>query len=168
MAIKETTQKTATKTTKTVTKAPKAAVAKPVAKKVAEEGRYVYAVGRRKSAVAQVRIYPAKLKELEMTINGQPTEKYFGTSLLRDTVIAPLRAVGLENDFRITVVVMGGGTTGQADAIKLGVARALLKHDELLKAVLRANGFLTRDARAVERKKPGLKKARRAPQWSKR
>ena len=129
--------------------------------------RYVYAVGRRKTAVAQVRLYKTSQAE-GVVVNKRPIREYFGTLALETAALLPLVSSGLADSFRVTVVVRGGGLHGQAGAIKLGVARALLKHDAALRPTLKALGFLTRDARAVERKKPGLKKARRAPQWSKR
>jgi small subunit ribosomal protein S9 len=101
-------------------------------------------------------------------INNRPLEKYFGTASLIANVLAPIKAVGLEDKMSFTLLAQGGGMTGQSDASKLAIARALVKHDPLLRPVLKASGFLTRDARKVERKKPGLKKARRAPQWAKR
>lgn len=129
--------------------------------------RYVYAVGRRKTAVAQVRLYPSTEAEV-VIVNKKAIREYFGTPALEAQALLPLKTSGLEAAFRVSVVVRGGGLHGQADAIKLGVARCLVKHDPLLRATLKALGFLTRDSRAVERKKPGLKKARRAPQWAKR
>lgn len=153
---------------KKVTKKKVAVKATPKAEKAAKEAaRYLYAVGRRKTAVAQVRLYPADKAEGAM-VNKKAILEYFGTPALVAQALLPLKTAGLEEAFTITVVVRGGGLHGQADAIKLGIARSLVKHDILLRAALKARGFLTRDARAVERKKPGLKKARRAPQWSKR
>ncbi len=144
---------------------------KVAAKKVtASDERYVYAVGRRKTAVAQVRLYPVK-KGTEATLianGGKTIFEYFGTEGLVGNVIAPLKTVGLEADWSVSILVRGGGKHGQSDAAKLGVARALLKHDPLLRTALKVEGYLTRDARSVERKKPGLKKARKSPQWSKR
>ncbi len=144
---------------------------KVAAKKVtASDERYVYAVGRRKTAVAQVRLYPVK-KGTEATLianGGKTIFEYFGTEGLVGNVIAPLETVGLEADWSVSILVRGGGKHGQSDAAKLGVARALLKHDPLLRTALKVEGYLTRDARSVERKKPGLKKARKSPQWSKR
>ncbi len=130
--------------------------------------RYVYAVGRRKTAVARVRLYPNAEGAEEMMVNKRSSRAYFGTAILENVAFTPLRATGLANAFRVSVVARGGGLHGQADAVKLGVARCLIKSDPLLRPTLKALGFLTRDARVVERKKPGLKKARRAPQWAKR
>ncbi len=167
--IKKTTKKVAAK------KVPaKKAVAKKVpAKKVAAAApasktadRYVYAVGRRKTASVQARIYMDT--KHDTLVNNRPLEKYFGTPSLIANVWAPIKAVGLEEKMSFTLLAQGGGMTGQSDASKLALARALVKHDPLLRPVLKAAGFLTRDARKVERKKPGLKKARRAPQWAKR
>jgi len=129
--------------------------------------RYVYAVGRRKTAIAQVRLYPSAKAEIAV-VNKKPIREYFGTPALEAQALLPLKTSGLEAAFRVSVLVRGGGLHGQADAIKLGIARCLIKHDPLLRATLKALGLLTRDSRAVERKKPGLKKARRAPQWAKR
>lgn len=140
---------------------------KEVVKKEKTDERYLYAVGRRKTAVAQVRLYPSMEAE-EVIVNKKPIREYFGTVALETMALSPMKTTGLETAFRVSVVVRGGGLHGQADAIKLGVARCLIKHDILLRPVLKAQGMLTRDARAVERKKPGLKKARRAPQWAKR
>lgn len=147
-------------------KAPKAPAKK---KAVSAADRYVYAVGRRKTASAQVRLYVAgKAKENGVIVNTRTAKEYFGTVALEANISAPLRATGLEEKFFVSVHVQGGGLHGQSDAAKLAVARALIKHDALLRPVLKAGGFLTRDARSVERKKPGLKKARKSPQWSKR
>lgn len=134
-----------------------------------KEGRYVYAVGRRKTAVAQVRLYPeAKADTVEILVNDRPFDQYFNTTAQREAVLAPLKTVGQDKSVHITVHVNGGGLSGQADAVKLGIARALVERDTLLRAPLKAEKLLTRDPRAVERKKPGLHKARRAPQWAKR
>lgn len=147
--------------------AKKKAAAAPVIAPVAAPERYIYAVGRRKAAVAQVRLYPVS-EATETIVNARPIREYFGTPALETVALAPLKLTGLEAAFRVSVLVRGGGLHGQAGAVRLGVARALFKNDALLRPVLKAAGFLTRDARVVERKKPGLKKARRAPQWSKR
>ena len=130
--------------------------------------RYVYAVGRRKTSIARVRLYPTSEEEKKVIVNNKSVREYFGTVALEGVVLAPLKAAGLLEAFRISIVTRGGGLHGQAGAIKLGIARSLIKHDPLLRPTLKALGFLTRDARMVERKKPGLKKARRAPQWAKR
>jgi len=117
-----------------------------------------HAVGRRKTAIAQVRLTPGKGA---LVINGNPTEP-------SAVINAPLILVGQEGKFDISAVVRGGGMISQLEAIRLGVARTLVEIDPSFKQSLRKGGFLTRDARAKERKKPGLKRARRAPQWAKR
>ncbi len=170
---KEAVKKTATKATKSEEKKTKT---EKDEKKVAEkkvvfgkDEKYYYGVGRRKTSVAQVRIYPDdKAGENSVVVNDRKMSDYFLRTDLQAIFLSPLREVGLQDKFKISVLVKGGGISGQAEAAKLGVARALIKFDEELRAVLKAGGFLTRDARKVERKKPGLKKARRAPQWSKR
>jgi len=172
MATKATTEteapvKKVTKKKVAVKTAPKEKATPKVAKAPKVALRYLYAVGRRKTAVAQVRLYPVDKTE-GATVNKKTILAYFGTPALVAQALLPLKSAGLEEAFTITVVVRGGGLHGQADAIKLGIARSLLKHDILLRPTLKAQGLLTRDSRAVERKKPGLKKARRAPQWSKR
>lgn len=148
-------------TTKSVTKTKTKTKAANV-----PEGKYLYGVGRRKTATAEVRLYPSK-KDAAHLVNRRPVAEYFPESL-RETVSTPLSATGLQEEFVVSATVKGGGTNAQAEAVRLGVARAILKKDESYRAALRAEGFLTRDARSVERKKPGLKKARRSPQWSKR
>ena len=131
-------------------------------------GKYYYAVGRRKTAVAQVRLYLSDKLERGIVVNGIEADKYFTLSRLRNTVRSPLILVGQEGKANISVRVSGGGISGQAEAVRLGIARALVLLDNGSRKVLRGMGFLTRDARIVERKKPGLKKARKAPQWAKR
>ena len=125
-----------------------------------------YGTGRRKEAIARVRLIPGSGK---WEINGQSLEEYFPSKLLQREVNSPIVLLKLENKFDAVVLVEGGGTTGQAGAVRLGVARALNAIDrDANRAALKKAGFLTRDARAVERKKAGLHKARRAPQFSKR
>lgn len=130
--------------------------------------KYFYALGRRKTSIAQVRIYPMAGKEGEFKINGKDLAQYLTIKRFQIAALSPLTRLGLEGKFDISVKVFGGGINGQADAIKLGIARALVVKDESFRKALKDNGFLTRDSRKVERKKPGLKKARRAPQWAKR
>ncbi len=124
-----------------------------------------YGTGRRKSAVARVYIKPGKGN---ITVNKRDIEEYFGLETLKTIVRQPLVATDTVKKYDINVNVKGGGTTGQAGAIRHGIARALLKVDEEFRPALKSGGFLTRDPRMKERKKPGLKAARRAPQFSKR
>ena len=126
---------------------------------------YFYGTGRRKSSVARVRLYAGKG---EITINGRNIDEYFGLETLKTIVKQPLVATDTLSKFDVIVNVAGGGFTGQAGAIRHGVARALLEADDSFRAILKAAGFLTRDPRMKERKKYGLKAARRAPQFSKR
>ena len=123
------------------------------------------AVGRRKSAVARVRLVPGEGKIL---VNKRDIEDYFGLETLKMTVRQPLNLVNVGGSFDVLVNVRGGGLTGQAGAIRHGISRALVEADPDSKATLKQGGFLTRDPRMKERKKYGLKKARRAPQFSKR
>ena len=129
------------------------------------ESNYYYGTGRRKSSVARVRVYPGTGK---ITINDRDIDNYFGLETLKLIVRQPLAETNLLGKFDINVTVLGGGFTGQAGAIRLGIARALLKFDAELRPALKKAGFLTRDPRMKERKKYGLKGARRAPQFSKR
>lgn len=124
-----------------------------------------YGTGRRKKSIARVRLVPGEGK---VTINNRDIETYFGLETLRYIVNQPLELTGTKSRFDVIVNVHGGGFTGQAGAIRHGISRALLKADENLKPELKRAGFLTRDPRMKERKKYGLKKARRAPQFSKR
>ena len=134
-------------------------------------GVYHYAVGRRKSATAQVRVYcdvEGTVGASGLIINGKKYDEYLQTDAQKDLFLEPLKVTGLLEKCAVSALVKGGGIAGQVDAIKLGIARALTKYDEALRPILKAQGLLTRDARKVERKKPGLRKARRSPQWSKR
>ena len=121
--------------------------------------------GRRKEAVARVRLVPGTGGFI---INDRSLDEYFTTRAHRMIVGAPLRLVGREKDFDVVATIAGGGVNGQAGALRLGIARALLEVDPELRAQLKAEGFLRRDAREKERRKYGLKKARKAPQYSKR
>jgi small subunit ribosomal protein S9 len=121
--------------------------------------------GRRKEAVARVRLVPGTG---EFQVNGRTLEEYFPTRVHRMVAVSALRLVGREKDFDVIVTIRGGGISGQAGAIRLGISRALIDLDPELRAQLKAEGFLTRDAREKERRKYGLKKARKAPQYSKR
>jgi len=128
-------------------------------------GKYIKSVGRRKQAAAQVRLYEDG-KGVIM-INGKRATEYFpgdGFNL----IVQPLKATGHLRDYNFSIIVSGGGKMGQIDAVRLGLARAIFILDPATKEALKVNNFLTRDPRQVERKKPGLRKARKAPQWSKR
>ena len=133
----------------------------------ANSGRAVYwGTGRRKSSVARVRLVPGSG---QLTVNNKPGELYFQFNANYISVTkAPLETLGLENEYDILVNAHGGGLTGQSDSIRLGVARALCKLDPDNRPPLKKEGYLTRDPRAKERKKYGLQKARKAPQFSKR
>ena len=121
--------------------------------------------GRRKEAIARVRLVPG---EGGFTINGRALDEYFPTRVHRMVATAALRTVGRERDYDVIVSIRGGGVSGQAGAVRMGVARALIELHPELRAQLKAEGLLTRDAREKERRKYGLKKARKAPQYSKR
>ena len=127
---------------------------------------YFYGTGRRKSSVARVRVYPNGTGAI--TINGRDIDDYFGLDTLKLIVRQPMELTETIGAFDIVCTVAGGGVTGQAGAIRHGVSRALLLADETYKPLLKKAGFLTRDPRMKERKKYGLKAARRAPQFSKR
>lgn len=124
-----------------------------------------YGTGRRKTATARVYLKPGNGRIL---INNKPVDEYFGRKTARMIVRQPLVVAEAEDRFDIEVTVAGGGGSGQAGAIRHGITRALISHDEELRRALRRAGFVTRDARAVERKKVGLRKARKRPQYSKR
>jgi small subunit ribosomal protein S9 len=121
--------------------------------------------GRRKEAVARVRLIPGSGN---FAINGRALDEYFPTRVHRMVAQSPLRLVGRDKDFDVIVTIRGGGIAGQAGAVRLGVARALVEVDPQLRGQLKEEGYLTRDAREKERRKYGLKKARKAPQYSKR
>jgi small subunit ribosomal protein S9 len=127
--------------------------------------RYLGATGRRKTAVAVVRLLPGKG---EHVINGKPLNDYFPLDAWRERALAPLALISQQDRHTVSAKVTSGGLSAQAEAVRLGVARALLSGDEELKTSLKTAGFLTRDARTKERRKYGLKKARKAPQFSKR
>jgi small subunit ribosomal protein S9 len=128
-------------------------------------GKFYEGIGRRKSAVARVRLFAGSGA---FTVNEKPVNDYFPITTLQSMVMTPLRATGNEARFTISAQVKGGGPVGQADAVSLGLARALLAADTTFKSALRKAGLLTRDPREKERKKPGLKKARKAKQYTKR
>ena len=126
---------------------------------------YFYGTGRRKKSVARVRLYPGTGS---ITVNGKPVDEYFGLETLKLIIAQPFGVSETEGKFDVVANVQGGGLSGQAGAIRHGVARALLSADETYKPLLKKAGLLTRDPRMKERKKYGLKAARRAPQFSKR
>jgi len=132
---------------------------------MSDDVRYYEAVGRRKRAVARVRLYPG---DGQIVINNKELKEFFGRPQDWMSVTAPLELTNNNGRFNLSVLVKGGGITGQAHAIRHGVARALLVADPDLRAALRRAGYLTRDPREKERKKPGLKRARKAPQYTKR
>ena len=128
---------------------------------------FVSAIGRRKGAIARVRMSAKPADTLVVTVNGRDFKDYFNYFDWQNIITGPLTLTGMQNR-SITVLVNGGGIKAQADAMRLGISRALLLIDAELRATLKKAGYLTRDSRIKERKKPGLKRARRAPQWSKR
>lgn len=131
---------------------------------MATKDTYIEAVGRRKTATARARLTPAA--KVSITVNDRPLDEYFKTAALQKTVHDALTAIG--ETYAVTVKVLGGGISGQADAVRHAIARALVKEDAARRKELKAAGYLKRDPRAKERKKFGLRSARRAPQWSKR
>jgi small subunit ribosomal protein S9 len=145
------------------------AIKKPAAKKLVVKApkalRFIEEVGRRKTATARVRII---LGEKENTVNGKPFEKYFPTKELQSVAVSPFVKLDVLGKFGFTVVVKGGGVNAQAEAVRHGIAKALTIQDPINRESLKSTGYLTRDPRMRERKKPGLKRARRAPQWAKR
>lgn len=128
------------------------------------EGRYIYATGRRKTAVANVRLFSGKA---ESSVNKKPATTYLESSSLAQA-IEPLRLVGGANTFYFYANISGGGKNSQVEALRHGIAQALGSLSEEVRKIMKKNGFLTRDDRKKERKKPGLKRARRSPQWAKR
>ena len=156
--IEETTTKDKEKTTPEVVKVT-------IKKIDLAKGRYVRAIGRRKSSVATVHLFNEKG---DITINGGAIDDYFDYKVYGGLILDPLKLVGASGKFTISIQVKGGGKRGQVDAIRLGISRALVELDPDLRKTLKANGLLKRDPRVKERKKPGLKRARKAPQWSKR
>jgi small subunit ribosomal protein S9 len=130
------------------------------------DAAYIWGVGRRKAAVARVRLYPGSGK---ITVNGRTAADYFGgRQVYQASLVEPLMLTGTGERFDVTVRVVGGGVSGQAGAIRHGIARALTRFDEELRPTLKRARLLTRDARVKERKKVGLKRARKAPQYTKR
>lgn len=140
---------------------------KPAAKTVIKiaDNKYVPAMGKRKTASASIRMHTNGTGII--TINGKSINEYFTTDYQKKVVDQPLKHTGMK-DMDFSILVKGGGKTAQADACRLGIAKLLIKLDPELRPTMRAKGWVTRDSRKKERKKPGLKRARRAPQWSKR
>jgi small subunit ribosomal protein S9 len=130
------------------------------------KNKYTAAIGRRKTSTAQVRLSPAS--KTAVVVNDRDVKEYFPTSELFKTAMGALHTAENVSEYSVTVVVKGGGSHSQAEAVRHGIARALVKIDENFKTDLKKAGFLKRDARAKERRKFGLKKARKASQWSKR
>lgn len=130
------------------------------------EKTYTTAVGRRKTATARVKLTPAD--KTTVTVNGKPGDEYFNTRERRAIPLDPLHLDEVAGTYTVEARVQGGGITAQAEAIRMGIARALTEEKDTLRKPLKLAGFLKRDPRAVERKKPGLRKARKRPQWSKR
>ena len=130
-----------------------------------KDTKYIEAVGRRKTSVARVRITPSS--KTSFKINDKDFDTYFPTAELRKVVEESIKKAGV-GEFAVTVVAKGGGVHSQAEAVRHGIARALIMHEDSAKTKLKSVGFLKRDPRAKERRKFGLKKARKAPQWSKR
>ena len=134
-------------------------------KTLVQKTKYIETIGRRKEAVARVRLS----KETPgIVINDKTLEQYFPLLSMQNKVLCPFKETNIENKFFISIKVKGGGMTGQAEAIRLGISRCLAQINEKIRPLLREKGLLTRDSRVVERKKYGLKKARKRAQWSKR
>jgi small subunit ribosomal protein S9 len=130
-----------------------------------EQEQYYYGTGKRKTAIAKVRLYPG---DGTIIVNDKPFDEIFTIFELKEDILKPLRVTDTLGKFRVVVKVEGGGVSGQADALKHGISRALLQADESLKPILRSHGLLTRDPRIKERKKYGLKRARKRRQYRKR
>lgn len=146
-------------------KIEKSEAKKPVVK-AEDKNKYYEAVGRRKTSTARVRLFTQKKQGI--TVNDKPYTDYFPTSALQQSVAEPIEKLKCEDKFSISIKVRGGGMTGQAGACRHGISRALIMLNPYFRKKLKKAGYLTRDPRMRERKKPGLKRARRAPQWSKR
>lgn len=166
--VKKITKVRAKKPAKAPVKPPKKAEPRQTAVEdsAAPAVKFISAVGRRKTARARTRMTEAG--QGLFTINGRDLKQYFGSSYLVELVLSPLKATGQEANHDFSIKVVGGGTRSQAEAVRHGLARALVKWNSDFRQTLRAGAYLTRDPREKERKKPGLKKARRAPQWAKR
>jgi small subunit ribosomal protein S9 len=130
------------------------------------KGAYFYANGKRKNAIATIRLYAEGTGEVN--VNGNKLSDWSDTQEISYTVLQPLNLLAIKKDVDVEIVTRGGGKKSQAEAIRLGIARAMEKKDPSFREQLKSEGYLTRDARVKERKKPGLKRARKSPQWSKR
>lgn len=133
---------------------------------MADIQQYFEGVGRRKEATARARLYPQGSGHV--LVNDKPVNEYFGREIDRQAVFAPLTLTGADTRYNVSVKVRGGGITGQAEAAQMAIARALLEVDAEYRLMLKSAGYLSRDAREKERKKPGLKRARKAPTYTKR
>lgn len=132
----------------------------------ANKGQYYYGVGRRKTSVARIRLYPGTGQFL---VNGKSATEYFGgRTVHQQAIMMPMRMTGTTEKFDVVATVVGGGVSGQAGAVRHGISRALLRFDDEFRPILKSAKMLTRDARGKERKKVGLKRARKAPQYTKR
>lgn len=138
----------------------------PAQPKTKKKNSYYYANGKRKSAIARVRVIPGGKGDI--TINEKPLKEFCSVKSQEDSILAPLELCGLNGKVDITAKVYGGGFNAQSEAIRHGISKALLEIDEMYRGSLKKAGFITRDSRTKERKKYGLKRARRSPQWSKR
>lgn len=159
-------KKTVTKKTTSKESSENKPSKKDEAASVEFSGKYFKGLGRRKTAVAQVRLY-TEMPATEAVVNGKNIKDYFSADLAA-SALQPLEVTGHTSDVALSIIVKGGGLIGQVIAVRHGVARAVLALDPETQTVLKAGNFLTRDKRIKERKKPGLKKARKRPQWSKR
>ena len=138
---------------------------KKIKEKIVLKGKYISVVGKRKTSTARIRLY--KNGKGIIIVNNKKVNEYFANNIT-NIVRQPIKLTGHLRDMDFSISVKGGGKIGQAEAIRNGISKGLIKFDEDLKLLIKAKGWTTRDARKKERKKPGLKKARRAPQWSKR
>jgi small subunit ribosomal protein S9 len=167
---KEVKKKESKKTIKQESKKEKEVVVKKQVavddKKVDKKSEYLYAVGRRKTSVAQVRVF--KKGTGEIVINEKKLDVFFKTSVLQEKLVDALKVVGQKDKLDVSIKVLGGGFNSQAEAARHGIARALIQLNPNFRKPLKKSGYLTRDPRRKERKKPGLKRARKAPQWKKR
>ncbi|MFC1600218.1 30S ribosomal protein S9 [Patescibacteria group bacterium] len=138
----------------------------PAQPKTKKKNNYFYANGKRKSSIARVRVIPGGKGDI--TINEKPMKEFCSVKSQEDSILAPLELCGINGKVDVTAKVYGGGCSAQAEAIRHGISKALLDYDETFRGSLKKAGFITRDSRTKERKKYGLKRARRSPQWSKR